>query len=92
MKKKNNRAEANLRSEHYTNLMLLTVVEAMILLIGQLVIFNAFQIIQTFTPMWTTVTPILFGISLAGTVIAAIPFFMGKKGFMPVCKFFVYLM
>lgn len=57
------------RNEHYTNLMLITVTEAMILLILQLLISNTWAIPKFAGAMWAVVIPTLFWVAVAATVI-----------------------
>lgn len=57
------------RSEHYTNLMLVTVTEAMILLILQLLISNAWAIPKFAGAMWSIVIPVLFWVAVIATAV-----------------------
>ena len=57
------------RSEHYTNLMLITVTEAMILLILQLIISNAWAIPAFAGAMWSIVIPVIFWAAVIATVV-----------------------
>ena len=55
------------KSEFYTNLMLITVLEALVLLIFQLAIFNASAIISLYPAIWKYAIPLCF---FASTVLA----------------------
>ncbi len=82
------------KSEFYTNLMLITVLEALILLIFQLAIFNASSIITMYAPIWRYILPTVFYASAAFSVvfiIATVAKSQKKTSFLPLAKFFVYL-
>lgn len=81
------------KSEYYTNLILVTVVEAMVLLIGQLAIFNLCSVATVTAVMWTVVLPVLFYTSLAVTAILVILTVVKRdkiSTILPFLKFFVY--
>lgn len=81
------------KSEFYTNLMLITVLEALVLLIFQLAIFNASAIISLYPAIWKYAIPLCF---FASTVLAVAFVIMTavkpekKSSFLPLAKFFVY--
>lgn len=77
-KKVSNKNKAVSRSEHYTNLLLITVVEAMVLLIGQLLIYNGFSSSSMTAAMWSWIIPTIFITSVVATVIFVILIY--KKG------------
>lgn len=64
--------------EHYTNLMLIVVAEAMVLLITQLLIFNSFNSLYIETTMNVAV-PVILALAAAVSLISAILWFMKKK-------------
>ena len=64
--------------EHYTNLMLIVVAEAMVLLITQLLIYNSFNSLYIETTMNVAV-PVILALAAAVSLISAILWFMKKK-------------
>lgn len=95
VRKKNAAGEKDIaasKSEYYTNLMLITVVEAMVLLIGQLLIYNGFTISEFIMTMRTYIVPIILGLSLLS---AAVCIFLlvskAKKIVWPLLWFSLYL-
>ena len=81
------------KSEYYTNLMLLTVLEALLLLVFQLAVFNASAIISMYPPIWKYILPFLF---FATSVLAVVFIILTaakpqkRQSFLPLAKFFVY--
>ena len=69
IKNKKNKNIAVSGEEHYTNLMLIVVAEAMVLLITQMLIFNGFKSITHITVTMNTIVPIIL---VASAIIAAI--------------------
>jgi len=67
------------KSDYYTNLMLIAVVQAMVLLIGQLLIYNGFAIPTLTGAMWSKVVPAILIISLITAAISVLFIFAGKK-------------
>ncbi len=78
-KKSSNKKSALTKSEQYTNLLLITVVEAMVLLIGQLLIYNAFASASMTEVMWKFVVPAIFVASSVVAVIAAVMVYKKKN-------------
>ncbi len=77
-KKASNKKNAQTKGEHYTNLLLITVVEAMILLIGQLLIYNGFASASMTAAMWNYVVPALFVIAAVAAVVTAVLIYKKK--------------
>ena len=71
-KQLSNKKNTATKGEHYTNLMLVTVVEAMVLLIGQLLLYNGFSIAWAAAAMWNYVVPVLFIAAVAVTAVTAV--------------------
>ena len=81
------------KSEVYTNLMLITVLEALVLLIFQLAIFNASAIISMYPLIWKYIIPICFFASAALAVVFVVLTGVkpsNKQSFLTLTKFFVY--
>lgn len=90
---KNNKIKNNSVSsgEHYTNLMLIVVVEAMVLLITQMLIFNGFK---SFTHIDATMNKIVPAILIAAAVVAVfslILYIMKKKSALVALVFSGYI-
>lgn len=64
--------------EHYTNLMLIVVAEAMVLLIAQMLIYNGFNSLYIETTMNVAV-PIILGMALIAAIVSAVLYFLKKK-------------
>lgn len=92
IKKSAARKAAAERSEHYTNLMLITVTEAMVLLILQLVISNAWAIPKFAGAMWSVAIPVLFWVSVIATVVILfLTYAKNMKKLLVFISFTVYL-
>lgn len=81
------------KSEYYTNLMLFSVLEALILLIFQLAIFNASAIITMYPVIWKYILPAFFFVSTTLAVVFIILTAVKpqkRQSFLPLAKFFVY--
>lgn len=79
-------------SEHYTNLMLVTVTEAMILLILQLIISNAWAIPAFAGTMWSVVLPVLFWFAVIATAVTVfLVYAKNMKKLLVFVSFGVYL-
>lgn len=65
--------------EHYTNLMLIVVAEAMVLLIMQMLIFNGFKYAAYVAPVMNVVVPVILGVAGVVTVVSAVLWFVKKK-------------
>jgi len=75
---KNKKSNVISGEEHYTNLMLIVVAEAMVLLITQLLIYNGFKSLFIQTTM-NVIVPVILGVAAVVAVISAIVYFMKKK-------------
>lgn len=75
-KKKNNVVSG---AEHYTNLMLIVVAEAMVLLITQMLIFNGFNSMTHIVATMNTIVPAILIIAAAVALISAVLYFMKNK-------------
>ena len=75
MNKKKNMVSSE---DHYTNLMLIVVAEAMVLLITQLLIFNSFNSLYIEATMNTAVPAILV-VAVIVALVSAVLYFMKKK-------------
>ncbi len=76
-KKASNKNKATTKGEGYTNLLLITVVEAMALLIGQLLIYNGFSVANITGAMWNYIIPTIF---IVAVVVAVISVILALKG------------
>ena len=65
--------------EHYTNLMLIVVAEAMVLLIMQMLIFNGFKYAAYVDPVMNGLVPVILGVAAVVAVVSAILYFVKKK-------------
>ncbi len=76
---KNKKSNVISGEEHYTNLMLIVVAEAMVLLITQLLIYNGFKSIYHHDLTMKIVVPVITGIAAIVAIVSAIVYFMKKK-------------
>ena len=90
MSKKAKTPKNQVNSDHYVNLMLLTVLEAMLLLIGQLTIYNGNQVYP-----WAfryTIIPAMLIVAAVAFVVFAVLFIVKKnKSFMKPMIFAAYV-
>lgn len=75
---KNKKTNVISGEEHYTNLMLIVVAEAMVLLITQMLIYNGFKSLYIQTTM-NIIVPVILIVAAVVAVISAIMYFMKKK-------------
>lgn len=87
MNKKKNMVSSE---DHYTNLMLIVVAEAMVLLITQLLIFNSFNSLYIEATMNTAVPAILV-VAVIVALVSAVLYFMKKKNALISLVFGCYL-
>lgn len=75
---KNKKNKVVSHEEHYTNLMLIVVAEAMVLLIMQMLIYNSCNSLYTHTTMNVAV-PIILTIAAVVAAVSAVLWFLKKK-------------
>ncbi len=66
--------------EHYTNLMLIVVAEAMVLLITQMLIYNGFKVAMFINTTMNVIVPVILAVAAVVFVTSAILYFSKKKG------------
>ena len=79
IKNKKNKNNAVSGEEHYTNLMLIVVAEAMVLLITQMLIFNGFKSFTHIAVTMNTIVPVILIVAGAIAVISLVIYLMKKK-------------
>lgn len=77
IKNKNNNVVSN--EEHYTNLMLIVVAEAMILFIIQMLIFNGYRSTAFITTSMNIAVPVILAIAAVVTIVSAVFWLLKRK-------------
>lgn len=76
---KNKKTRVVSSEEHYTNLMLIVVAEAMVLLITQMLIFNGFKYAAFIQPVMNGIVPVILAVAAIVAAVSAILWFVKKK-------------
>lgn len=79
IKNKKNKNNSVSGEEHYTNLMLIVVAEAMVLLITQMLIFNGFKSITHIAVTMNTIVPAILIVAAVVATISLVFYLMKKK-------------
>ncbi|MBR5586842.1 MAG: hypothetical protein IKW02_02655 [Clostridia bacterium] len=88
---KNRKNNVVSNEEHYTNLMLIVVAEAMVLLITQMLIFNGFKYAAYVAPVMNGIVPVILAVAAVIAAASAVLWFVKKKNALISLVFSTYI-